>query len=120
MDQFNQTSPEQTTNTPPVNNAPVFNSTPSTGLENNHKKIGPIVTTLVIVLLLIIAGIYIFASKVNQQIVPASDTTADATNQKVSLASSTTVTPITNTKDDLNSLQSDLNTSTTGIDAQSF
>ena len=85
-------------------------------VENNHKKVGPIISTLVIVLVLIIAALYIFASRLNEQTLPS-----DATND-ISEDSTTTavVQPITSKATDVKSLQSDLDDSTKGLDQQSF
>lgn len=72
----------------------------------SEKKVGPIVATLIIVLVLIIAALYLFASKVSQPAIPtdSSDTAA-----------------ATSTGDaDLDALQSDLNNSTSNLDAQNF
>ncbi len=77
--------------------------------ENGHKKVGPIIATLVIVLILIIGALYIFASRMNQQTLPA-DITIDTTTR--------TVKEITNTSDDINSLNNDLNSSAGGLEGQ--
>ena len=83
--------------------------TTQTQPENGHKKVGPIIATLVIVLILIIGALYVFASRMNLQVLP-SDTTTDATT--------TTVKAVTNTADDVNSLQNDLNSSSNGLNGQ--
>ena len=83
--------------------------TPSSQAE--QKKIGPIISTLIIVLILIMAALYIFASQVTQQTLPTDDSTD---------ASSTTVQPITNNSDDVQSMQNDLNASTQGLNSQNF
>jgi hypothetical protein len=73
-------------------------------MENNSdKSIGPIVGTLVIVIVLFVAAIYVFASHVNKQ------AAIDAT-----MVNSTTTLPteiITNSADDVQSLKADLNNS---------
>lgn len=99
MDPINQTTPNGQQSAP-MNDEP-------------NKKVGPIISTLVIVLILIIAALYIFASKVSQR-----TATDQMTDQPA--ATSTTVTPVTNNSDDLNSIQSDLNVSTNGVDNQNF
>jgi flagellar basal body-associated protein FliL len=82
-------------------------------MNSEHKKIGPIISTLVIVLVLIIAALYIFASKVSQH------ANTDAMTDSAA-SSSQTVQPITNDSDDVQSIQADLNASTRGVDNQSF
>ena len=77
--------------------------------ENGHKKVGPIIATLVIVLILIIGALYIFASRMNQQVLP-SDATTDTTAGVVK--------PVTNTADDINSLKNDLYSSASGLNGQ--
>ena len=115
MDQQNQFNPVNNTVTSndkmPING---FDNTPTS--PDNHKKVGPIITALVVVLLLIIGALYILASKVNQQPVPENITSTDET----STTSTQEVTPISGTTDDIGSLQSDLNASITGVDAQSI
>lgn len=106
-----------------VNNQPLSPS--ASGMpamnSNGQKKVGPIVATLVIVLILIIAALYVFASRINQQSVPTDNTSAatvDTSSQTAAVEP--TVQPVTGTADDPASLQKDLNTSTQGVDAQNF
>jgi len=82
-------------NTTPINNTPV-----------QHKKIGPIIGILVIVIILIVAALYLFGSKVN--------------NIESVSNNSQSVQPITNNSDDVSSLQADLDASTDGLDNQNF
>ena len=82
---------------------------PTASDSKGHKKVGPIIAALVITLVLIIAALYIFASSLNQQAVPTDDVTAAASVQ-----------PITNNSTDVQSLQNDLDNSTTGLDNQNF
>jgi hypothetical protein len=74
-------------------------------MEENKpdKNIGPIIGTLIVVIVLFIAAIYVFASHVNKQ------ATIDA-----SWVNSTTTLPtevITNSADDVQSLKADLTNS---------
>ena len=78
-----------------------------------HRKVGPIITVLVIVLILIIGALYLFASKTNAP-APENTMTNDAT------AASQEVQPVTNTSDDVSSIEADLNASTQGLDQQNF
>jgi len=55
---------------------------------NGHKKVGPIIATLVIVLILIISALYLFASRLNEQAVPTDDTTADTSTEEIATTSS--------------------------------
>lgn len=71
---------------------------------------GPIIATLVIVLILIIAALYIFASRVNQPTIP-SDQTAGQVRP---------VQAVTSTSTDVQSLRNDLNSATKGLDSQNF
>jgi hypothetical protein len=72
----------------------------------SEKKVGPIVATLIIVLVLIIAALYLFASKVSQSTIPTD--TMDATST------------VSTGSPDLDALQSDLNDSTSGLDNENF
>ena len=92
-------------------------STASSVSDSSHKKVGPIIATLVVVLVLIIAALYLFASKVNKEPVPV-DTMTTAVNNVT--AASPTVAPVTSSSDDPVSLQSDLNASTNNLDTQNF
>ena len=72
---------------------------------SGEKKVGPIVATLIIVLVLIIAALYLFASKANQPAIPT-DASMQAANASTSI--------------ELNSLQKELDNSTAGLDKQNF
>lgn len=91
---------------------------------NGDKKVGPIIATLVIVLILIIAALYLFASRINQPAIPDdNDVTAgdlDGTVSTTTIAPAATVQPVTSTSTDVKSLQSDLDDSTKGLDNQNF
>lgn len=88
-----------------------------TGTPTN-KKIGPIVTTLIIVLVLIIAALYIFASRLNEA--AYSVETPNGTEASQQTIDVQEVKQITNTADDPESLLNDLNKSTEGLDSQNF
>jgi len=112
----------QSNQTVPMNSIPPVTVT-STANSNGHKKVGPIVATLVIVLILIIAALYVFASRINQQAVPYDNTTADQSSgnsQTAAIATPQTIAPVTGKADDVNSLNADLNASTKGVDTQNF
>ena len=76
-----------------------------------EKKVGPIIATLVIVLILLIAALYLFASRITQPIIPDDSPDADTVP---------TVQPVTSTSTDLHALQNDLNASTNGLGGQNF
>lgn len=82
---------------------------PSTPSNSPEKKVGPIVASLIIVLILIIAALYVFASRITQPMIPDDTSTAV-----------TSVPAVTSTSTDLRALQSDLNVSTKGLKAQNF
>ncbi len=90
-----------------------------------HKKVGPIIAILIIILVLIIGALYLFASRINTEQAPvdssvaASDTAMPLQNNASNSAPST-VQPVTGTSDDLGSLEADLKTSAGGIDSQNF
>ena len=118
-----QPAPVSTPSTPnPLPNTPAEVNVLNT---NNHKKIGPIVASLIVILLLVIGALYVLASRVNKQ-VPSIDNTSGTVLETANtdLSSSQTapieIQPITGTSDDMNSLQADLNASLKGIDAQSI
>jgi hypothetical protein len=96
----------------PIQNQPQPSPVPQAP-NNVQKKVGPIIATLIIVLILIIAALYMFASRLNQQAVPTDDMTDLGTTTQ-------TVQPITGKSDDINSIQTDLNASTNGVDQQNL
>lgn len=83
----------------------------------NNKKVGTIVAILIIILILIIGALYLFASKIDQEQVPNDSSVAQSQD---TAAAPQTVQPVTNKADDLGSLEADLNSSTKGLDNQSF
>jgi hypothetical protein len=100
---------------------PINSSSYSPMNSNGHKKVGPIVAILIIVLVLIIAALYLFASRINQQTLPVNTPITDMSLPNDNEATVTqSVQSITNTSDDVQSLQDDLNTSTNGLDTQNF
>ncbi len=98
MDPLNQ-QPQSTV--PPMSTPPVVTIT------SEHKKVGPIVAILVAILILIIGALYLFASRVTVE--PMEMNTAQESVQ-----------PVTNTSDDVTSIESDLDASTDGLDGQNF
>jgi hypothetical protein len=111
----------QAPNTTPINSnpAPAYTPTPVSG---DHRKIGPVVAILVIVVVLIAAAIYLFASRVNTNI-PSPQTnnqTSFSIDDDQSAAADGSVTPITNSSDDVGDLQADLDASVRGLDDQNF
>ena len=103
----------------PQNQQPVPQQpTPLAPMPAEHKKIGPIIAILIIVLILVIGALYLFASRINQQQAPVNTSVANTSAQ--TSASTQSVQPVTNTSDDVNALQADLNVSTAGLDNQNF
>jgi uncharacterized membrane protein YjfL (UPF0719 family) len=93
---------------------------PVTDDGSNHKKIGPIITTFVTIIVIIALALYLFASKSNNQQLIPNDNSSVATEQSSAGKSSGSIQTITNTSDDVQSIQNDLNNSTIGIDSQNF
>lgn len=122
MDPINQTISQQpVSELSSMNNTSVFNTQLSSdSKDGKSKRVGPIIVALIIVLLLVIAALYIFASRIEQQTVPTSDTATAANTVNENQATIKMVTPVTNTADDLNSLQNDLDASMEGVDVQAF
>ncbi len=107
MDQ--QTQPMQQPSTPPMATMPA-----------EHKRVGPIVAILTIVLILVIGAIWLFASRMNKE-QPTEDTNMVNNSMDTSAsAEPETITPVTNTADDVDSINADLNASTKGLDGQNF
>lgn len=90
-----------------------------------HKKVGPIIAILIIILVLIIGALYLFASRINTEQTPvdssvAANNTAAPSQNDASNNTSTTIQPVTGTSDDIGSLEADLNASASGLDNQNF
>jgi hypothetical protein len=66
--------------------------------KKESKNIGPIIGTLIIVIVLIVAALYVFASHINHQMMLNSEN-----------LSGTTTTIINDKSDDIQTLQNDLN-----------
>ena len=101
------------TNTPPVQPA----------MPAPHKRVGPIIASLIVVLILVVVALYLFAAQMSQP--NAEDTTGQtAANTTASTSDSVPLTPevqsVTNTADDPQSLQNDLDKATYNVDQQTF
>ena len=94
--------PQQFSN-PTGSNVPNYSTNPT---PTGHKKIGPTIAVLVIVLVLVIAALYFFASGINDTVLPG----GEPLTGEPSLAPDGSGV-ITNTADDLDSLQKDLDAS---------
>lgn len=81
------------------------------------KKVGPIVATLVVVLVVIIAALYFIALNVGSNSTPQVDMT---NNTSANPFEAQAVKPVTNTSDDVQSIANDLNDATAGLDGQTF
>ena len=69
-------------------------------MEHENKNVGPIVGTLVVVIVLVAAALYVLASHINRQARLSTNT-----------ASSTVIIHMNNGADDVQTLQNDLNNS---------
>lgn len=120
-------------NTSPVPPPAMPNGSMGMPMGSDHsKKLGPIMATFVIVIILVAAGLYIFASQMNKQQPPTTTTPANldintqvrasqqSQAQDQTPAPSPTIAPVTSKSTDVNSLQADLNASTNGLDGQNF
>jgi len=125
MDQQFQAPPSnQTQNLPPQD----F-SQPNETMK--PKKFGPIIAILIVILVVVIVALYLLASKVSVNVpntdcidgvdcLPSQSLSADNTPAAPIEVAPVDVAPITNTNDDLNSLQADLDASINGIDTQTI
>jgi hypothetical protein len=109
---------DQNLQTPAVTNSITDEKPPVLG-DNGEKKVGPIIATLIIVLVLIIVALYLFAARINQPAIPDDNSTA-AGGAAETVTADQSVQPVVGTSTDLQSLQNDLNQSTTGLDNQNF
>ena len=95
---------------------PMINN-PSSTSASMPKKTGPMIGILVVVLILIIGALYLFASKLSTPATPSDETSMmDSSDNSAAVQN---VQPVTNTSDDVQSLQNDLNSANVG-EGQSF
>ena len=90
---------------------------------NEQKNIGPIIGTLTIIVILIGAAIYLFASRINQQSalraqLEQTQAPTNAPNAITGTTSNSQVAPISNSSDKSAALQKDLNNALGGLDKQ--
>lgn len=79
-----------------------------------HKKTGPMIGILVIILIVVIATLYLFASRTEAPVIP------DDGDSLTQVQTTSEVQPVTNLSDDVLDLQTDLNASVQGLDGQNF
>jgi hypothetical protein len=108
--------PAMNNQTPPVDNTPSSQS--PIQAAHNDKKVGPIIATLLIVIVLIFVALYLFASHITSSSLPDDATVSN--NGASGISAQDGVQPVTSKSTDVNSLQNDLNNSTTGLDNQNF
>ncbi len=91
---------------------------------SHPKKVGPIIAIAVAVVVIIAVAIYMYSSRYTV-VSPTNEQAQTGANVNTVVSDTTskavvpqeTLTPITNTKDDVDSLQSDLNASIKGLDS---
>lgn len=94
-------------------------------METQNKKIGPVITIFAVIIVIVVGLLYFLGSKANRTTPELPANSSIATEQNLPAVdgvsqTATGVQSITNSDDDLQSIQNDLDQSTTGVDAQSF
>lgn len=98
---------------------------PIAPIATSQKKIGPIIAIAIAVVVIIAIAIYMFSSRYTV-VNPEAQTTETGANvnnviiEQNTIVPEATVAPITNTKDDIDSLQNDLNSSINGLESSSI
>ena len=82
--------------------------------KSQHKKVGPILATMVIIVILIAAAIYVFASRISQQ--TEYNKEYNAALNAATTTHTYTVQRIQGTSTDPRALESDLKKATEGLD----
>lgn len=117
----NQAQNQTKTLTP---NMPLNPTTPNQNSNNGDgKKVGPVIAILIIVLVLIIAALYLFASRIDSNKSVNNENasnSADYQGMMASTSAQTSVKPVTNTSDDPNTIQADLEQSDSGLNDNNF
>lgn len=94
------------------NNQPITQPIQPAVAPQGEKKVGPIVATLIIVLILIIAALYLFASKINQ---------SEAPIENVAVQEQQAVAPAEiSSENDVSALEAELDSATAGLEEQNF
>ena len=84
--------------------------------SSGHKNVGPIISTLVIILVLIIAALYILGSHINHQSRYVGSTIDSTTTEVISASSTNSSSPQTaNKSDDVDSLKKYLEGATSAL-----
>lgn len=93
------------------------NSQPTAPMSSgaSHKKVGPMIAILIIVLVVIIGALYMFASRSRELTIPDDGASMTDTQSEAQEVQS-----VTSNSTDTASLQSDLDASTSGLDSQNF
>lgn len=113
-------------NTPQNYQIPPINPQPTTPIVTSQKKVGPIVAIAIAVVVIIAVAIYMFSSRytvVNPTTQQTTETGANVNNavsEQNIVTPEATVAPISNTTDDLDSLQNDLDSSIKGLESSSI
>jgi flagellar basal body-associated protein FliL len=89
-------------------------------MPTEHKKVGPIIAILIIVLILVIGALYLFASSINREQAPVDNSMANTNGAPAESVEPQTVAPVTNTSDEIEAIESDLNSSTNGLDNSNY
>ncbi len=119
MDQQYQTPPSSQPS--PVENIPNFSGAP-----DKSNKVGPIIAILVLIIVIAIVVVYLLSSKVSvnapapENLSPVSTESIIAEENQDADLTPQEITPVTNTNDDLDSLQADLDASIDGLDSQNI
>ncbi|MFA6315134.1 MAG: hypothetical protein WC648_02085 [Candidatus Paceibacterota bacterium] len=110
-------SPNPTSGQSPYSTPSPLNPVTPTSPQNNdasHRKVGPVIVTLVVVLIVVIGALYLLASKINKESVPSENSTYSQ------VESASDVPTVTNPSDEVMDIQQDLEVSTSGLDEQNF
>ncbi len=79
--------------------------------ESHHKHLGPVLGALILVLVLILGGLYLWGSKLNEEVMPVPDTLINNEPETPRAAADQALMETVSTSDELSAIEADLGSS---------
>ena len=79
--------------------------------ETHHKHLGPVLGALILALILILGGLYLWGSKLNEEVVPVVETPINNEPETPRAAADQAIMETVSTSDELSAIEADLGSS---------
>jgi len=79
--------------------------------ETHHKHLGPVLGALILALVLILGGLYLWGSKLNEEVIPVPDTIINNEPETPRAAADQAIMETVSTSDELSAIEADLGSS---------